>query len=662
MSQSAAKSKVSSQPTDQSASQIAVPIASALPNDAVVATLAAVSPTSSSLPISVSSLTRADGIVATSGAASANLSRLSEQQHLAATSARAAQIVLALQDGAGAGKSGALAAWNSIEPLSGSAARGAAGKAHEPPITSPQVESASEVQSSIKTATSGFASPTLLPTPLASSVNRSTAVPVPPAFTISGEQRVPSIANDLSKAGSGNWSGSTDVSPLKSVSAHVLVNASQPVVASSLAPLAAGAHSEDATATSSLDTRSGSASRSNNLAAISVKTATATSGVSIRPLTALGLPAATKQINQQTLSQTPTALTGAASELKHALNANLGQNSAGVQTVAGAASVPSTQRSTVGGPSAFERAKTVGTTGAASQPPVSAPALVSQSNTDRDVSGDGSSNVASAHAGGLSAATAADPIAPPESFNGAGVSGHAISTLSISTLSTQGVPQGADSASVSTAVAERGSAGGQGSLSAVTDAESGPSANTLRAAISSEPHQTLVATPTSLEVGVHSGSQGWLKIRAEVGGEGAVSASLAAASPSGEQMLKGQLPALNAYLHSEQMSVTASVAERTGIAHGLFTHEAGGATLQAGRGAASGQDASLLPSGTDQSATGQGSRSQSDAGSAGPLQVIRLSEGETRYGTGSDQRVVSDAAPLPSTAADSSGQWLNVTV
>lgn len=78
-----------------------------------------------------------------------------------------------------------------------------------------------------------------------------------------------------------------------------------------------------------------------------------------------------------------------------------------------------------------------------------------------------------------------------------------------------------------------------------------------------ETHRTLFATPTTLEVGVRDGGQGWLKIRAEVGSEGSVTASLAAGSMSGQEMLKTQLPALNAYLHNEQMAVTTMVAERS---------------------------------------------------------------------------------------------------
>jgi len=199
-------------------------------------------------------------------------------------------------------------------------------------------------------------------------------------------------------------------------------------------------------------------------------------------------------------------------------------------------------------------------------------------------------------------------------------------------------------------------------LTATAETELGRPASPLHGTLSAEPHQTLEATPTSLEVGVHSGSQGWLKIRAEVGGEGEVSASLAAASPSGEQMLKGQLPALNAYLHSEQMSVTASVAERTGIAHGAVTPNAGGATLQAGTSSSSGQHASLLHGGANQGLADHGSRSQSDAGSAVSPQAASPSDGQTHDQATFDRRGANELAALSTTAAESSGQWLNVTV
>ena len=72
---------------------------------------------------------------------------------------------------------------------------------------------------------------------------------------------------------------------------------------------------------------------------------------------------------------------------------------------------------------------------------------------------------------------------------------------------------------------------------------------------STSPHRTLVATPTTLEVGVPDGTQGWLRIRAQVSDQGQVSASLAGGSSASQEMLHRELPALNAFLHNEQMPV-----------------------------------------------------------------------------------------------------------
>lgn len=77
-----------------------------------------------------------------------------------------------------------------------------------------------------------------------------------------------------------------------------------------------------------------------------------------------------------------------------------------------------------------------------------------------------------------------------------------------------------------------------------------------------ESHRTLLATPTALEVGVPSGTQGWLRIRAEVSGSGEVNASLSTASSAATETLHTQLPALNAFLHSEQIAATTTVLNR----------------------------------------------------------------------------------------------------
>jgi len=79
---------------------------------------------------------------------------------------------------------------------------------------------------------------------------------------------------------------------------------------------------------------------------------------------------------------------------------------------------------------------------------------------------------------------------------------------------------------------------------------------------SSEPYASVQATPTSLEVGIPGGTQGWLKIRAEVGTDG-IHASLSSSSAAGQSMLREQLPAINAYLQSEHINASTRVAERS---------------------------------------------------------------------------------------------------
>lgn len=176
-------------------------------------------------------------------------------------------------------------------------------------------------------------------------------------------------------------------------------------------------------------------------------------------------------------------------------------------------------------------------------------------------------------------------------------------------------------------------------------------------ASSSQPHQTIAATPNSLEVGVHSGTQGWLKIRAEVGDQGGVTASLAAASPGGEQMLKGQLPALNAYLHSEQLSVTTSVAERTGLAHGVVAHDPSSG-LNSTAGGTAAQDTSLLQGGAGRGTNGQSGGHLSDSLSSRTSPTNRPDERYPDYASRADTAGTGPA----STTLDGSGRWLNVRV
>ena len=178
-------------------------------------------------------------------------------------------------------------------------------------------------------------------------------------------------------------------------------------------------------------------------------------------------------------------------------------------------------------------------------------------------------------------------------------------------------------------------------------------------AVSSESHRTLLATPTSLEVGMQSGTQGWLKIRAEVGGQGEVKASLDAASTGGRDLLHSQLPALNAFLHSEQLSVTASLTER-GVAP-----ESGTGTISVNsNGTHSGQG-----SGTPHGSLLQGGGSQGQGSPSGARQQTGtdLSEMAQSYNA---LEGLHDSASASSglqtgsqgVASGQTGRWLNVRV
>ncbi len=167
-------------------------------------------------------------------------------------------------------------------------------------------------------------------------------------------------------------------------------------------------------------------------------------------------------------------------------------------------------------------------------------------------------------------------------------------------------------------------------------------------------HRTLLATPTTLEVGVPNGTQGWLRIRAEVGGQGEVNASLAAGSSGAQEALHSQLPALNAYLHSERMPVTATVADRT---FSFAGGHAGTGNQPGGSGDANGSGSSFF----------QGGAPQSDAGQQPPRQGTVGSDATRGYGglSGANELSVAAAVLQPGSGAavsEESGQWLNVRV
>lgn len=109
----------------------------------------------------------------------------------------------------------------------------------------------------------------------------------------------------------------------------------------------------------------------------------------------------------------------------------------------------------------------------------------------------------------------------------------------VSGTKTQAADAGVHAATVQTGLGEQDASGG-------AVAEMGMS------------HRTLLATPTALEVGLASGTQGWLKIRAEMT-DGGVTASLSSATSAGQEMLHRELPALTAYLQEERVAVNTVV-------------------------------------------------------------------------------------------------------
>jgi hypothetical protein len=93
-------------------------------------------------------------------------------------------------------------------------------------------------------------------------------------------------------------------------------------------------------------------------------------------------------------------------------------------------------------------------------------------------------------------------------------------------------------------------------LSVGTREQDGPSV--VAASMDGTPRM-LTATPTALEVGIQSGTHGWLKVRAEMADSGVVNASVSAASSAGQEMLHRELPAMTAYLQEEKVAVNAIV-------------------------------------------------------------------------------------------------------
>jgi hypothetical protein len=81
--------------------------------------------------------------------------------------------------------------------------------------------------------------------------------------------------------------------------------------------------------------------------------------------------------------------------------------------------------------------------------------------------------------------------------------------------------------------------------------------------------RTLVATPNVLEVGVASGTHGWLRVRAEMNDGGTVAASVTATSEAGMETLHKEVPGISAYLAGESIGVSSLVVSHAGASAGV---------------------------------------------------------------------------------------------
>lgn len=89
--------------------------------------------------------------------------------------------------------------------------------------------------------------------------------------------------------------------------------------------------------------------------------------------------------------------------------------------------------------------------------------------------------------------------------------------------------------------------------------QSDATASHITAGFATGEHGTVTGTPTALEVGVPGGSHGWLTVRAELGRDGSVHASMSSNSAAGTEALQREVPQLTSYLHQEQVHVSSVV-------------------------------------------------------------------------------------------------------
>jgi hypothetical protein len=172
------------------------------------------------------------------------------------------------------------------------------------------------------------------------------------------------------------------------------------------------------------------------------------------------------------------------------------------------------------------------------------------------------------------------------------------------------------------------------------------------------PHTMLGSSATSLEVGVASGTHGWLKIRAEMTGSGEVNASLTGGSSIAANRLRDDLPALSSYLQAEKVQVS-----------GLNVHTtlpgAAPAIISSDRSTYDGS--SSFSGGADGGGAGGRPQQQDEQGTTSSVVSIRNEDGrEVLLDRASDLTAFRNELGLDGKASLSSveygtgGGWLNV--
>lgn len=151
--------------------------------------------------------------------------------------------------------------------------------------------------------------------------------------------------------------------------------------------------------------------------------------------------------------------------------------------------------------------------------------------------------------------------------------------------------------------------------------------------------KTLAASSNVLEVGIESGTHGWLRVRAELGQTGEVTASMVAASAGQADTLRRELPAISTYLAGESVGVSSLVVNATGAAAG-----AQDAAMSLGAGTQGGGDGRAAQGGSVNEQAGRQAGNASGSGDGGV---------ELEFGGGK----------LPAAVyANGSGNWLSVRV